>query len=1382
MSCALGTHAQLTVQVGTDSDEMDAAPVNTCNGFNYTQIIYTADQLATAGIPTTGVTISKIKFNIKDLAGSTETWNVWKVYMAHTTETEFDEDYVWIDPASFTEVFDGNIGTDSEGWFELELATPFVWNGTDNLAIAVSENVEDGWCTTFFEATDVDDRQVMNFGHWEEIDPLDPGSGEEWEVQRVSVIPNIKFVVTPTDACSGTADAGTASAPESICALHPFNVSVTGSSLGTGLTAQWQSAASATGPWTNIAGATATEYANMDGIAVPTFYRYYVHCAGSGTSDTSNVVEVTLNPFMECYCEPVPDDCGAVINDVSTTGGINNISNLGTGCEDGGYSNYTDQFIEAAQGTIFNYEVVLDEDTWWSGIVRIWIDWNQDGSFSDTEMLYASEDWEGPGTVITGSYEVPFTAVGGDTRMRIRVYDAMEYGACDDDFMGETEDYKFTVVVPDPCDEVDFTEVSISGPEDICSFIPFTVISEGTPVASGIDRIWQSRTPSGTGDWVTMAGEESLNYTSAAGISEPTDYRYIISCPASGDSDTSNVITVGIRPGTECYCTPIYEGGCSWVAITHFELETIDNNTEDECSVDPPGYSDYHAMSTDLMQGVTYAANVTASGEADLGYVIWIDYNDDGFFDNTTERVATVGMLPGTISDEPYGITLPIPSDAALGAHRLRIRTVAGTSGYDIDPCAEYWDGEAEDYTVNIIPQPSCEDVAFPGSVAATALPGQLCSEGNVILNLDTAMPVALGITYQWFSSASETGTFMPVGTPAPTPLLVHAVSATSYFKCVILCEGTTALTSETVAVPVITPGLLGTTPSSNCGPGEVTLGANGNDGSIIRWYAVPDGGYPVSEGTSYTTPFLTATTQYYVTAAAGSGPALDTLVRGTSSVSSWNFVTPYYHEDGGAYKHQYLIRGSELTALGIQPGDLTALTFIASGGGSTYNDFSLKIASTAVNEMTASFIDEAFTDVYSAASVTTASGPNTYTFSTPFAWDGMSNIVVQVCWSNGDDWGTTTNVRYHNTTFPAHFCGWSSDADADDVCTEPENLAWEVQFQRPNMIFSSFSGCESERVAVTATINPVPVAPFVATDSTACGDLDQSLTLNAGNPGSNYLWNTGDVTQTLKVTESGPYSVTVTNEFDCSVTDLININLLPKPVVFLGNDTSICEGGSLVLNAANPDAEYYWSNGETSQSITIIAGGTYRVLVTNSSGCMTGDTINVSVSGIIPTIESIIVNNIDAYTFTFSPLNPENITTYSWDFGDGSPVSNAESPTHTYASNGNYTITLTLTNDCGSFVYTTSASIVGLNTIVIDNDILTLYPNPAKETAVIENKGDLKMKEVTVMNILGQVLSNEKAEGNKHQLYLSGYASGIYTVRILTDKGYVVRKFEIVK
>jgi len=1381
MSCTLGLNAQLTVQVGTDDDETEFAPINSCNAFNYTQMIYTAGQLSAAGVPTTGVTISKIKFNIKDLAGSTESWNVWKLYMAHTTETEFDDDYVWIDPATFTEVFDGNIGTDEEGWFELELATPFVWNGTDNLVIAVSENVEDAWCTTSFQATDIDDRQVMNFSRWEEIDPLDPGSGEEWEVSRVSILPNIKLIVTPTDACSGASDAGTASAPESICALHPFSVSVTGSSLGEGLTSQWQSAPAASGPWTNIAGATASEYYTADGIAAPTFYRYYVHCDGSGTSDTSNIVSVALNPATECYCEPAPDDCGAIIGDFSTSGAIDNISNLGTGCEDGGYSDYTAQFIKAAQGTIFNYEVVLDPDGW-SGPVRIWVDWNQDGFFDESEMLYASEEYEDPGTVITGSYEVPFTAVGGDTRMRVKVYDNVEFTACDDEWNGETEDYKFTVVVPDPCEDVAFTDVTISGPEDICSFIPFTIVSGGTPVASGIDRVWQYRAPSGTGDWVTLSGEESLNYTNAAGISEPTDYRYIITCSASSESDTSNIITIGIRPGTECYCVPEYEGGCEWVAIEYFGLETIDNNTEGECSLDPPGYSDYHEMSTDLMQGVTYTANVSASGEADLGYVIWIDYNDDGFFDNETERAATVGMLPGAISDDIYGITLPIPADATLGAHRLRIRTVAGESGYDIDPCAEYWDGEVEDYTVNIIPQPSCADVTFPESVSAIAIPGQLCSGGNVILNLDAAMPISLGITYQWYSSASETGTFTPAGGTVTSPMVIKPVTATTYFKCEILCEGDVVLTSAVVEVPVITPALLTTTPASNCGPGEVTLGADGNDGSIIRWYDVPAGGYPVGEGASFTTPSLTTTTPYYVVAAAGSGPALDTLKgAGSPLTSSWNNVSPYFHDNGG-YKHQYLIRGSELTALGIQPGDINSLAFIVSGPGSTYNDFSLKITPTDLTEMPASFVSGTFTDVYSAASVTTTSGANTYTFGTPFDWDGVSNIILQVCWSNGESGGTTTNVKYHNTSFPAHFCGWSNDATADDVCTEPENVDWRVQFERPNIIFSSFSGCESERTLVTATINPVPVAPFVATDTTACGDIDQSLTLNAGNPGSTYLWSTGAVTQIVKVTVSGPYSVTVTNEFGCSVTDAININLLPRPVVSLGNDTTMCEGGLLTLDASNPGAAYYWSDGSTSQSLTVNAAGTYRVLVTNSSGCMASDTINVSISGIIPSIESIVVDNVDDYTFTFSPLNPENITGYSWDFGDGSPVSNSASPTHTFASTGNYTVTLTITNDCGSFEHITTVSIVGLNTIAVNNDLLTLYPNPAKETAIIENKGDLKMKEVTVMNILGQVLVNEKVNGDKHQLRLSGYASGIYTVRVLTDKGYVVRKFEIVK
>jgi hypothetical protein len=66
---------------------------------------------------------------------------------------------------------------------------------------------------------------------------------------------------------------------------------------------------------------------------------------------------------------------------------------------------------------------------------------------------------------------------------------------------------------------------------------------------------------------------------------------------------------------------------------------------------------------------------------------------------------------------------------------------------------------------------------------------------------------------------------------------------------------------------------------------------------------------------------------------------------------------------------------------------------------------------------------------------------------------------------------------------------------------------------------------------------------------------------------------------------------------------------------------------------------------------------------------------------------------------------------------------------------------------------------------------------------AIIDAKGNLSMKSVTVTNVLGQVMYQGVADTEtKHQIDLSGYASGLYTVRIETDKGFIIRKFEIVK
>ena len=65
----------------------------------------------------------------------------------------------------------------------------------------------------------------------------------------------------------------------------------------------------------------------------------------------------------------------------------------------------------------------------------------------------------------------------------------------------------------------------------------------------------------------------------------------------------------------------------------------------------------------------------------------------------------------------------------------------------------------------------------------------------------------------------------------------------------------------------------------------------------------------------------------------------------------------------------------------------------------------------------------------------------------------------------------------------------------------------------------------------------------------------------------------------------------------------LIDVTVNPLPDVFLGNDTTLQEGDSILLDAGNPGSEYLWSTGETTQTIIVDETGYYSVVVTNDCG-----------------------------------------------------------------------------------------------------------------------------------------------------------------------------------
>lgn len=143
----------------------------------------------------------------------------------------------------------------------------------------------------------------------------------------------------------------------------------------------------------------------------------------------------------------------------------------------------------------------------------------------------------------------------------------------------------------------------------------------------------------------------------------------------------------------------------------------------------------------------------------------------------------------------------------------------------------------------------------------------------------------------------------------------------------------------------------------------------------------------------------------------------------------------------------------------------------------------------------------------------------------------------------------------------------------------------------------------------VQVTINPLPVVE-IGGDQSICPGFTASF--NATTPGASYLWQDGSTAPTYTTATQEPVSVTVTVN-GCSATDQAQVTVLPLPIVHLGNDTTICEGASLLLDAQVPGATYQWSDGSTSPSMMVTDAGTYQVLV-DLNGCTATDAIDVAV------------------------------------------------------------------------------------------------------------------------------------------------------------------------
>ena len=127
-------------------------------------------------------------------------------------------------------------------------------------------------------------------------------------------------------------------------------------------------------------------------------------------------------------------------------------------------------------------------------------------------------------------------------------------------------------------------------------------------------------------------------------------------------------------------------------------------------------------------------------------------------------------------------------------------------------------------------------------------------------------------------------------------------------------------------------------------------------------------------------------------------------------------------------------------------------------------------------------------------------------------------------------------------------------------------------------------------------------------------GSID--ITIDGGNgTGFSFAWS-GNVSSTNSATSlpAGHYTITATDGNNCETILDTAVNEPEMPFIGAWSDIVLCEGQSYTLDAGNNYTSYQWSNGTTTQTISVSEANDYSVTVTDNQGCHSYDAINVSI------------------------------------------------------------------------------------------------------------------------------------------------------------------------
>ena len=612
------------------------------------------------------------------------------------------------------------------------------------------------------------------------------------------------------------------------------------------------------------------------------------------------------------------------------------------------------------------------------------------------------------------------------------------------------------------------------------------------------------------------------------------------------------------------YCTTAYEASClessppiadyiNSFSTTGAVVNISNLNTGCNGSF-PENYTFHPNMNLSVAQGCNFSATMSCATFGQ-GFAIWIDWNQDLDFNDPGEYCYNSGG-PIAANTSTTG-TVNVPASAMLGNTRMRVRcafATVPTSPCGTEPTGGLKYGEVEDYPVTVV-----------------APTGNLVANGVTICAGQSASLSAVGAgLVKWYTMPTG-GALIGVGNFYNTPIL--NVTTTYYVQTTVGTCTTPRIPVVVTVAPAFTLSLTAN-PTQACAGAPITLTTTTNSAAALTYVWTPAANITANNGAT-ATGNITANTTFTVVAS----NAANCSVTATAAVTLLPTAT----------------LNLNATATNVCPGGSTTLT-VSGGSGYTWSPAATLSATTGTSV------------------VATPTGPTNYTVvsaPTPAQCPASATITIGInpvpAVSAGDNVSYCTGLSGNLSASGAVSYVWSPSTGLSNP-----NIATPIVSANTSQTYTvtgtSALGCTAAD-DVLVTVNPLPVANAGAGGANCSGT---GLQLN-GTGGNTYTWspatglsnaNIANPVATPLVTTN--YTLTVNNGCTSLPSAPITVTVFQQPpaaTISANGPTTFCQGNSVVLSSS-PSASYLWSNGETTQTITVNSSGNYSVTVTDANGC----------------------------------------------------------------------------------------------------------------------------------------------------------------------------------